>query len=178
MARFEFRLPSGAITSALQEVSDDFVKHVWSARRDECLEEIGQILYEHNYLPSGTTWEVWAGTLRFSTYKPGAKEDLAHYFHEGYVYGPNIPKWEEYVKEPGSGKNRRWRYARDEKGRKIGIGDPSRYFTPPGKVKYRKDQFISGEQEKIGVRQWTDAVMPDGPLFDEVVERCAEILRR
>ena len=33
MADFNFRLPAGALTSALNEAADDYVKHVFEPRR-------------------------------------------------------------------------------------------------------------------------------------------------
>lgn len=178
MADFNFRLPAGALTSALNEAADDYVKHVFEPRRVECLEAIGELLDEEGYLPDDTTWEVFGDRLQFSTYKDSSNEDLAHYFFEGQIYGPNRPKWDEY--EMTIGKNGKPKYVRDEKGRKIGKGEPSEYKTPAGTIKYpKKGQMLKqGVGSPMGVRHWTDAVQEGGALWDEVIDRCEEILRR
>ena len=175
---FRFKLPAGSIVNALDD-SVNYVTHIWKERREECLNEIALILQENGYLPKGTTWEIFGDRLYFSTYMPGSNVDLAHYFWEGQVYGPNIPKWDAYEMEVG--KNGRPRYVRDSRGYKIGKGDPSSYRTPGGWVKYPKEgQFLEGQGpgSPMGVRHWTEAVDNGGELFDEVVERCGEILRR
>lgn len=179
MANFRFSLPAGAITRAIDEGTNEYVKRVFEPRRVECLEAIGELLDDNGYLPDGTTYEVFGDRLIFSTYIDGSDEDLAHYFWEGIVYGPNFPKWDQYLMVPG--KNGRMKYARDEKGRKIGVGDPSSYKTPYGWVKYPKpNQYLEGQGvgSPIGVRHWTDAVAEGGDLWEEVLERCKDILRR
>ena len=178
MSNFMFSLPVGAIKDAIDNSANEYVKHVLEARKTQCLEAIGEILDDNGYLPTGTTWEVFGSRLTFSTYKPGSDEDLAHYFWEGRVYGPNRPEWDQY--QMTTGKNGRPKYVRDELGRKVGIGEPSKYRTPAGMIKYPKDQYLEGQGvgSSMGVRHWTDAVSEGGDLWDQVIERCGEILRR
>ena len=165
MGAFEFRLPVRAIKDAIDNSANDFVKHVMAPRKIECLEAVGEVLQENGYLPTGTTWYVENELLYFSTYKPGSNEDLAKYFHEGLIYEPNIPVYYKYV------------YVN---GRRYGVGEIKRWFSPKGQKKYTTGRYIEsqGPGSPTGVQHWTEAVEYGGELFEEVVERCEEILRR
>ena len=164
MSAISFRLPTRAIQDVLQKEADDYVKHVMEPRRTECLEAIAEILERHGYLPYDTDWEVYANQLYFYVLKGTNGEDLAHYFHEGLIYGPNIPVFERYEYIDG---------------RRIGIGEPIRFFSPKGQRKYQTGQYLDQYPgSPSGVQHWTEAVEEGGELFDEVVEACREILRR
>lgn len=163
MSEIEFRLPSRAIRDALNDTAT-YVQRIADSRRTECLNAIAEVLDENGYLPTGTTWEVWGNLLQFSTYKDNSNDDLAHYFYEGLIYGPNIPVFNEYQYVGG---------------RRFGVGEPYRFVSPKGKKKYQTGQYLDQYPgSSMGVQHWTEAVEEDGELFDEVVERCEEILRR
>ena len=163
MSTIEFRLPSRAIRNALDDAIT-YVQRIADARRSECLYTIADVLDENGYLPTDTTWEVEGNLLYFYTYKEDSNDDLAHYFHEGLIYGPNIPVFREYE------------YVN---GRRVGVGEPYRYISPKGKKKYQTGQYLNQYPgSSMGVQHWTEAVEEGGELFDEVVERCEEILRR
>ena len=164
MGAIEFRLPSRAIREALDNTTD-YVQRIADARRTECLYAIADVLNENGYLPTGTTWDVEGNLLYFYTYKEGSDEDLAHYFHQGLIYGPNIPVFREYAYSDG---------------RRYGIGEPYKFVSPKGQKKHLTGEYIAsqGPGSPTGVSHWTEAVEEGGELFDEVVERCEEILRR
>ena len=163
MSVIEFRLPVRTIKDAIDNSANEFVKHVMAPRKIECLEAVGEVLEENEYLPTDTVWYVENELLYFSTYKD-SDEDLAHYFHEGLIYGPNIPVFEQYEYVGG----RRW-----------GINPPKRFFSPKGQRKYQTGQYLDQYPgSPMGVQHWTEAVTEGGELFNEVVERCEEILRR
>ena len=164
MSEISFKLPVRAIKDEIDNSANEFVKHVMAPRKIECLEAVGEVLEENNYLPDGTTWYVENELLYFSVYMGDSDEDLAHYFWEGQIYGPNIPTFDEYTYAGG----RRW-----------GIDPPKRFFSPKGQRKYPTGRYLEqGPDTGLGVQHWTEAVEPGGELFDEVVERCEEILRR
>lgn len=164
MSEIEFRLPTRAIKDAIDNSANEYVKHVMAPRRVECLEAVGEVLEENEYLPYDTTWYVENELLYFSVYKDNSADDLAHYFHEGLIYGPNIPVYQEYVYENG---------------RRYGVGEPTRFVSPKGKKKFQTGQVLDQYPgSPSGVNHWTEAVMEGGELFDEVVERCEDILRR
>ena len=164
MGAISFRLPTREIKEAVEDGVNDYVKHVMEPRRTECLEAIAEILESHGYLPYDTDWEVYANQLYFYVLKGTNGEDLAHYFHEGLIYGPNIPVFERYEYIDG---------------RRVGIGEPIRFFIPKGKKKYQTGQYLDQYPDSpSGVQHWTEAVEEGGELFEEVVEACREILRR
>lgn len=139
-----------AIRDNFQAVSDNYVKHIFRPRKKECIEAAGDVLFENGYLPNGTTWEAWGDACWFSVDK-GSGTDLAHYFHEGIIYGPNF-----FIK-----KIKQWRSPKGEQKK------------PNGKY---LDQYVGSH---LGVRQWTKALIPpNGDLYDEYMLRCEEILRR
>ena len=163
MSVIEFRLPTRAIKDAIDNSANEFVKHVMAPRRIECLEAVGEVLEENGYLPTDTDWYVENELLYFSVYKDES-EDLAHYFHEGLIYGPNIPVYESYETIHG---------------RRYGVGAIKRWVSPKGQKKYQTGAYLDQYPgSPLGVQHWTEAVMEGGELFDEVVERCEEILRR
>ena len=159
MSAISFRLPTRAIQDVLQQEADDYVKHVMEPRRTECLEAIAEVLESHGYLPNDTTWEVYANQLYFYVLKGENGEDLAHYFHEGWIYGPNYPVYEV-----------------DERGNKTLTG----FRSPAGKFKYPIYEMgdRQGPNKPSGVAHWTDAVRENGALWQEVLDACREILRR
>jgi len=164
MSTVTMRLPGRAIREALDNSMNEYVKHIMEPRRTECLYAVADVLDENGYLPKDTTWEVYANQLYFYTFKDDSAEDLAHYFWEGQIYGPNIPTFSQYQYIDG----KRW-----------GIGEPTRYFSPKGKRKYPTGEYLDQYPgSPMGVQHWTEAVEAGGELFDEVVERCEEILRR
>lgn len=164
MSQIEFKLPLQDIKNALDYNAETYVQKVWQYRRDECMQAIGEILEEHSYLPTDTYWYVEDNRLWFSVDKDGAKEDLAHYFHEGMIYGPNIPVFREYTYVDG---------------RRVGLGKPYRFVSPRGQKKYPTGEYLDQyEGSPMGVQHWTEAVENGGELFEEVCERCEEILRR
>ena len=126
MAEIEFRLPIRAIKNALDNSANEFVKHVMAPRKEECLEAVGEVLEENGYLPYDTYWYVENELLYFSVWKDNSADDLAHYFHEGLIYGPNIPVFSEYT------------YVN---GRRYGIGEPYRFVSPKGQKKYQTGQY-------------------------------------
>lgn len=163
MAVITMRLQSKEIRDALDNSMNDYVKHIMEPRRTECLYAIGDVLEENGYLPTDTSWEVYANQLYFYTYKKDG-ENLAHYFHEGMIYGPNIPIFNKYEYVAG---------------RRFGIGEPYRFVSPKGQLKHPTGEYLKqGPDTGIGVQHWTEAVQEGGELFEEVVERCREILRR
>ena len=162
MSAIEFRLDSRSLRNAIDNSANEYVKHIMEPRRTECLYAIADVLDENGYLPTDTTWEVEGNLLYFYTYKDGSNEDLAHYFHQGLIYGPNIPVFREYTYSNG---------------RRYGVGEPYRYVSP--KKKYPNGQYLDQYPgSSMGVSHWTEAVEEGGELYDEVVERCKEILRR
>lgn len=164
MSAIEFRLPTRAIKDAIDNSTNEYVKRVMEPRRTECLYAVADVLNQNGYLPKDTTWEVANNVLYFYVNKGTNGEDLAHYFHEGFIYGPNIPIFAayEYVE-----------------GRRVGIGDPIKFRSPKGKKKYNTGRYLNQYPgSSMGVNHWTEAVEEGGELFDEVVERCEEILRR
>lgn len=157
-------VPYRQLQEVLLEMSEDYVKHIWQARKDACLMTAGQVLEEAGYLPKGTTYEPWNDQLYFSVDK-GTDADLAHYFHEGMIYGPNKPIFEL-----------------DAEGNRT--GNIVRFYSPKGEKKhpiYRmKNQ---GPTKPSGVYHWTTALQPGSEnfnqgLYNEMVWRMEEILRR
>ena len=141
------------IRDAIQNEAQDYVQRLMDRRKNDCIEAAGDVLNDAGYLPHGTTWEAWNGACYFSVDK-GTGADLAHYFHEGIVYGPNF-----FVKKIGA-----WRSYR-------------------GMTKYPVGFLPQGPGEPAGVTQWTEALVPGSPefnqgLFNEYMRRCEEILRR
>ena len=137
------------IRDAIQDEAESYVKRIMSGRKEACIEAAGDVLDEHGYLPDGTVWVAYGDECWFSVDK-GTGTDLAHYFHEGIMYGPNF-----FVKKLGE-----WRSPKDKK----------KY--PNGKM---LNQYPGSPS---GVQYWTEAIQPGGPLFNEYIWRCEEILRR
>ena len=85
---------------------------------------------------------------------------MAHYFHEGMIYGPNIPIFEK-----------------DAEGRKT--DKILRFFSPKGKTKhYIYDMRTQGRYKPAGVAHWTKEVQKGGSLYAQLEQRIADILRR
>lgn len=149
MAEIHINVPYREIQRQLVEQSDRYVKRIYQTRKDECLMAAGDILEENGYLPEGTTYEPWNDQLWFSIDK-GTNADLAHYFHEGMIYGPNF-----FIK-----KINQWR-------------------SPKGKSKYPTGKMLNQYVgSPLGVRHWTEAVANGGPLHHQLEERIAEILEK
>lgn len=149
MAEIHISIPYREIHQQLVAASEEYVKRIYQARKEACVLAAGDILEENGYLPDGTTYEAWNDKLWFSIDK-GTDADLAHYFHEGMIYGPNI-----FIKKIGE-----WR-------------------SPKGKTKYPNGKMLNQYPgSHLGVRHWTEAVEYGGPLYHQLEERIAEILRR
>ena len=160
MAQIQFSVDVRDIRDSLQNEAEEYVKTIWDKRKFACIEEAGQVLYDNGYLPHGTTWEAFYDGCWFSVDK-GTGADLAHYFHEGQMYGPNIPIFE-----------------RDRYGNKT--GSIKAFYSPKGKQKYPipGKMLNQGPNEPAGVYHWTEAIQENGKLYQEYIDRCAEILRR
>lgn len=149
MAEIHINVPYREIQEQLVSASDRYVKRIYQARKDACLMAAGDVLEENGYLPDGTTYEPWNDMLWFSIDK-GTNADLAHYFHEGMIYGPNF-----FIK-----KINQWR-------------------SPKGKQKYPNGKMLNQYVgSHLGVRHWTEAVAKGGPLYYQLEERIAEILEK
>lgn len=150
MAEISYSVDVRAIRDQLQNEANDYVTHIWDARKNACIAAAGDVLNDNGYLPNGTTWEAWNGACWFSVDK-GTGTDLAHYFFEGQIYGPNF-----FIKKLGE-----WR-------------------SPKGKQKYPNGKMLKqGPNTGLGVRHWTDALRPpSGALYNAYLQRCEEILRR
>lgn len=162
MAEISFKIDVRAVRDKLQDDAGSLVKRIVDARKNACIYAVGEVLDEHRYLPKDTTWEAFNGACWFSVDK-GTKADLAHYFHEGQIYGPNIPIFE-----------------RDSQGNKT--GKILRFFSPKGKPKQviypMSEHDLQGIGKPSGVYHWTDAVKEGGALYQELLDKCEEILRR
>ena len=153
-----------SIRDALQNETNNLVKNIWYTRRIACVEAVGEVLNEYGYLPSGTTWYASGNDCVFEVDK-GGKYDLAHYFHEGMIYGPNIPIFEKYEY--------------DANGKKHGVGEIIKYRSPKGKKKKPTGRYLKqGPYKSTGVRHWTEAIEKDGALYDAYMRRCEELLLR
>ena len=149
MSEISAQVPYRAIQQYLISTSDEYVKHIWAERKKACLLAAGEVLEENGYLPNGTTYEAWGDECWFSIDK-GTGTDLAHYFHEGMIYGPNF-----FVKKIGE-----WR-------------------SPKGKEKFPNGKMLKQfPRSHLGVRHWTEAVEEGGPLYPELCSRIEEILRK
>ena len=149
MAEISIHVPYKELQQELITTSDRYVKRIYQNRREACIMAAGDILEEKGYLPKGTTYEAWGDQLWFSVDK-GTDADLAHYFHEGMIYGPNF-----FIKKIGE-----WR-------------------SPKGKQKYPNGKMLNQYQgSPLGVRHWTEAVANGGPLYEELKMRIAEILEK
>lgn len=149
MSEISFHVDVRAIRDTLQNEAEDYVKNIWADRKAACINAVGEVLDENGYLPEGTTWEAYGNACWFSVDK-GTDTDLAHYFHEGMIYGPNF-----FVKKIGE-----WR-------------------SPAGKPKKPNGKYLNQYPgSHLGVQHWTEAVEEGGPLYDEFINRCAVILRR
>lgn len=149
MSEISFDVDVRAIRDELQAEGGRYVKLISGNRKNACIEAVGDVLDENGYLPEGTTYEAWRNACWFSVDK-GTGADLAHYFHEGQIYGPNmfIRKLDE------------WR-------------------SPAGKPKSPTGRYLNQYPgSSLGVRHWTEAVQPGGPLYYQFIERCEEILRK
>jgi len=152
-------VPYRDIQQQLVEAGENVVKRIYQARKDACLMAAGDVLQENGYLPNGTTYEAWNDKLYFSVDK-GTNADLAHYFHEGMIYGPNIPIFEK-----------------DAEGNRT--GKILRFFSPKGKPKTAiYPMRTQGVGKPAGVAHWTKAVEKGGPLYEELEQRITEILER
>ena len=158
MSEISAQVPYRAIQQYLISTSDEYVKHIWAERKKACLLAAGEVLEENGYLPKGTTYEAWGDECWFSIDK-GTDRDLAHYFHEGILYGPNFPIFE-----------------RDKYGNKTGI--VSGFRSPKGMPKKPMGVLDQGIKKPAGVWHWTEAVEKGGPLYPELCSRIEEILRR
>jgi len=183
MAAISLQVDFNALRQSLEGAEDEFVKRVWQPRREQCLMAAGDALKAHGYLPKDTTYEVTGGsTLWFSVYKGGSERDLAHYFFEGTLYGPNFPKFEEY--ETWTDANGKEHYVYDSNGNRVGIGDPIDFKSPKGYgTKHPLDGRPiphQGQGEVNGVPHWTEylAEEKDGALWSDFRRRCEDILRR
>jgi hypothetical protein len=136
------------VRDKLQNAAEDYVKHIWSARRRACVEAAGDALNAHGYLPSGTEWDAVGNNCEFYVEKNGA--NLTHYFHEGIQYGPNF-----FVKKIGE-----WRSPANKPKKPIHAITTQEQYSP------------------AGVAHWTRAFEHDGALLADFEARCAEILRR
>lgn len=149
MAEISISVDVKGIRDAIQNKAKDYVQRISQTRKNECIEAAGEVLNENGYLPVGTTWEAWNGACWFSIDK-GTGADLAHYFWEGKIYGPNF-----FIKEIGE-----WR-------------------SPKGKQKYPNGKMLNQYPgSHLGVRHWTKALVYGGSLHMQYLERCKEILRR
>lgn len=159
MAEISVAVPYKLIQEVLLEESDRYVKRIWKDRKEACILAAGDILQENGYLPKGTTYEAWGDQLWFSVDK-GTNADLAHYFHEGIIYGPNIPI-----------------FKKDANGKKT--NEILRFISPKGKLKTPiYNMRTQGPNKPAGVAHWTDAVKPNGKLFNQLVWRIADILEK
>lgn len=159
MSEINVSIPYRLIQEVLLEESDRYVKRIYQNRKEECILAAGDILQENGYLPKGTTYEAWGDQLWFSVDK-GTNADLAHYFHEGMIYGPNIPI-----------------FKKDANGEKT--NEILRFISPKGKSKQPiYPMKTQGINKPSGVAHWTDAIKPNGVLFNQLVWRIEEILRR
>ena len=162
MSELRFNVDVKKIRDEIQDEANSYVKHIWQDRKDACIEAVGDVLEEHGYLPDGTTWEAWNGACWFSVVRDDA--ELGHYFHEGMIYGPNIPIFSDY-KNVG--------------GKRIGIGEPIKYRSPKGKPKHPNGGYLNQYPgSHLGVQHWTKAVEEGGELYGIYEDRCKEILRR
>lgn len=150
MAEISMHVPYREIQQALLDVSDMYVKRIFMPRKKACIEAAGDVLFENGYLPKDTTWEAWGDACWFSVDK-GTDKDLAHYFHEGMIYGPNF-----FIKKIGQ-----WR-------------------SPKGKEKYPNGKMLNQYVgSKLGVRHWTEAFNDkSGYMYNLLEERIADVLRR
>ena len=149
MAEINVNIDVRAIRDELQDSAGSLVKRIVDARKNACIEAVGEVFYENGYLPKGTTWEAWNGACWFSVDK-GTNADLAHYFWEGKIYGPNF-----FIKEIGE-----WR-------------------SPKGKQKYPNGKMLKqGVGSNLGVRHWTEKMQKGSPLYQDLLDKCEEILRR
>lgn len=159
MAGIHVTVPYKLVQEVLLEESNDYVKRIWQKRKDACLMAAGDILQENGYLPNGTTYEPWNDGIYFSVDK-GTNADLAHYFHEGIIYGPNIPI-----------------FKKDANGKKT--DEILRFFSPKGKLKQPLyNMRTQGPHKPAGVAHWTDEIRPNGKFFNQLVWRIAEILEK
>lgn len=141
-----------AVRDKLMAEGKNVVQKIWANRKDACINALGEVLDENGYLPHGTTWDVYGDTCWFSVTKKDGHE-LAGYFHEGEIYGPN------FLIERGKLKGQ-WR-------------------SPKGKPKTPTGRYLSQYPgSPSGVRHWTEKIKEGGPLYDEYTRRCEEILRR
>ena len=149
MAEVSMNVPYREIQQELLERSEEYVKRIWYQRKKECLLAAGDVLEEQGYLPVGTTYEAWGDQLWFSVDK-GTNRDLAHYFHEGIIYGPNFL---------------------------IGEGE---WRSPKNKEKYPNgDMLKQGINSPLGVWHWTEAFDDrSGYMYRILEERIADVLRR
>ena len=136
----------------LADAGENVVQRLWSSRKYACIDAAGEVLYRNGYLPHGTTWEVMYDGCWFSVEKKDGHE-LAHYFHEGMIYGPN------FLIKRGKLKGQ-WRSPK---------GKPK---TPNGKYLYQEPNAPAG------VRHWTEALSTNEDLYEEWTKMCSEILRR
>lgn len=151
MAQIEISVPWQQIHNQLKK-KKEYVNHVYWRRRQECILAAGETFEDNGYLPDGTTYEADGDNLVFHVDK-GSNTDLAHYFHEGMIYGPNF-----FVKKIGE-----WR-------------------SPKGKQKYPNGKMLKqGQWRPAGVYHWTEGIMKNsrrGPLYQEYKMRLEEILLR
>ena len=154
MAQISFHVPYREVQEVLLEEGENVVKRIWQNRKDACLMAAGEVLEENGYLPYGTTYEPWGDSLWFSVDK-GTNADLAHYFHEGIIYGPNF-----FIKKIGE-----WR-------------------SPKGKQKFAKGPMTKqGIKQPSGVAHWTEYLDPSKSrfnqgLYNQMVWRIANILEK
>ena len=154
MGAISIDVPYREIQQILLEESENYVKRIREQRRYDCLMAAGDVLDENGYLPNGTVYRPVGDELVFFIDK-GNGVNLANYFHEGWIYGPNF-----FVKKLGE-----WR---SYKGR---TKEPEHEMDKQG-------QYMPS-----GVAHWTEALVPGSDMFDksvynQLVWRIEEILRK